>query len=800
MGCHVSRPPSSSSLFRLPPPQSNSLNLIPRVLTSSEKKSVFIITTVFNPSEQETLYRSYHDFAARMEAANVQLITIECIFSSANQSFRVTDPSNKRHIQVIASDIIWIKENLINYAASRLPSRCKYIIWMDSDIEFLDPYWLNYTIQLLKDKKKPCKIVQLFEKCQILDSIDLNTSNFNSPNIKQEYYSFAYRLLNNNNNELNINLERDKCSTNAWGMKLDVFNEMGKLYERSIIDSSNQYLKCILANSFKTFFSLSISSSSSSSSSSYLFQSITNLIPLNMNMSYREDLEKWAAQLHDTIQGEIGYIPVTIRRYCPTESDKMYQNNFQNEGITILANLNFDPMIDLKKDSSSSSILKLNPQNNNWKELQQEIIKYWNKNILNNKNDNNDSVNNNNNNNNNNMCHSIAQNRKMSIECKNPLGSIINSVLVENSLERSEVSDKGNNTNNVLDNPFKQFSSSSQHSSWILSEDAPFLNIRSIKTESNIFAWGIFSKIYRGYLYQTNQSIQIAYKYSCDLNGKKKEQHKQTLYLDYDYDYHYDSTKEIDNIIGLIRDKTIRYEGRILQYLQSHDHIVKMYGIALKGNPYTPALITEYCNGGSLQSWLYEKKTIESVSTYYPNNKLTLLERIICVGHILNALQYINSKGIAHCDLKSSNILVHNYVDKKENEITDISKRNLIFKICDFNSAKLVQNVDNSFSSKSNNSIIFTLGNVRWTPPEKLIPKQEKQQETKSLDVDDDILGDIYSLGLLLGEIFALSPPFASIQTCEELCLIKSRDQQQEQKQNQNQIKQQNYFPFDMQA
>lgn len=61
---------------------------------------------------------------------------------------------------------IWIKENLINMGIGRLPKHWKYVAWIDADITFLNPNWVQETI----DQLQTFDIVQLFQTCINLGS------------------------------------------------------------------------------------------------------------------------------------------------------------------------------------------------------------------------------------------------------------------------------------------------------------------------------------------------------------------------------------------------------------------------------------------------------------------------------------------------------------------------------------------------------------------------------------------------------------------------------------------------------
>jgi hypothetical protein len=101
-----------------------------------------VITVIFNPVKYQSRYDHYQKFEAHMSHCGVNLITVECIFESApnfglpRQNFEITRAGDRRHIQLIAPSILWMKENLINIAVKHLPQNIEYVAWLDADIEF----------------------------------------------------------------------------------------------------------------------------------------------------------------------------------------------------------------------------------------------------------------------------------------------------------------------------------------------------------------------------------------------------------------------------------------------------------------------------------------------------------------------------------------------------------------------------------------------------------------------------------------------------------------------------------------
>jgi serine/threonine protein kinase len=125
----------------------------------------------------------------------------------------------------------------------------------------------------------------------------------------------------------------------------------------------------------------------------------------------------------------------------------------------------------------------------------------------------------------------------------------------------------------------------------------------------------------------------------------------------------------------------------------------------------------------------------ESITTYCARQKLTLRERIDLFLQVCDGVQHAHQKGVIHRDLKPSNILVTLQDDRP------------VPKIIDFGVAKAT-------GQPLTEQTLFTgLGMIVGTP-EYMSPEQA---ELNQLDIDTR--SDVYTLGVLLYELLAGSPP-----------------------------------------
>ena len=130
---------------------------------------LYIIVPIMNQLRYWSRWELYYDFIRHWACVpNVRVVTVEVAFGE--RAFVVTNEnipqsSHVSHIQLRTSEELWLKENSINIAFSRLPANWKYAAWIDADITFARPDIIDATIHALQHYD----IVQMFSQAQDLD-------------------------------------------------------------------------------------------------------------------------------------------------------------------------------------------------------------------------------------------------------------------------------------------------------------------------------------------------------------------------------------------------------------------------------------------------------------------------------------------------------------------------------------------------------------------------------------------------------------------------------------------------------
>ena len=184
-------------------------------------------------------------------------------------------------------------------------------------------------------------------------------------------------------------------------------------------------------------------------------------------------------------------------------------------------------------------------------------------------------------------------------------------------------------------------------------------------------------------------------------------------------------------------------EYEILSKLKDCEYIVKLLDIYYTINEdrkLTQNLVFEYIPN-NLEKYM---KSIRKAKSYIPIEKIKKFSRQLLLG-----LNYCHKKGIVHRDLKPENVL-----------LTDDEN----IKICDFGSSKIIHN-NNLYNYDTNRMMtdgecadVFKIRSTPFT-----VSRFYRAPELFFGKCDYDSKIDIFSIGLIIGELFTLETLFMGV-------------------------------------
>lgn len=269
--------------------------------------TLHVVTCVFNPWRYKSRVRLYHDFEKYVKASGAKLLTIECAFG--DRDFEVTQPDRcGEHIQVRTSCELWHKERMLNIAIQRLPSDWKYVAWIDADITFSRPDWVNETVQLLQHYQ----VIQMFSS-----AVDTGPNHEHLKTHTGIMYAFA------SGNMQNATPRYESLHPGfAWAMRRDAYKNLGGLFDTAVLGSADRHMALAMLHKVEASY------------------------PHGIGPGYIEQLQLWQDRCKKYIKKNVGYMPGTISHYWHGKKvDRRYQDRWK-----ILVNHQYDPEFDLKLD------------------------------------------------------------------------------------------------------------------------------------------------------------------------------------------------------------------------------------------------------------------------------------------------------------------------------------------------------------------------------------------------------------------------------------------------------------------
>jgi hypothetical protein len=247
----------------------------------------------------------------------VSLYTVEMAF--AERDFQVTTPGNDHDIRVIGNHELWAKENLINIGLSKLPAEAKYIAWIDADITFTNPHWVDDTLNALQHHP----VVQLWSH-----AVDMGPKG----EIMQTAQSFGYRYQQVHGDV--DQLVKDNFpgqyesggiyphSGFAWAATRETLSGLGGLLDWGICGAADFHMAWAMVGRVE----------------------VTR--PDGVSENYKTKLLDFQSRADNFVKENVGYVPGTIAHYFHgSKKKRKYLERWE-----ILIKHNYRPDVDIVKD------------------------------------------------------------------------------------------------------------------------------------------------------------------------------------------------------------------------------------------------------------------------------------------------------------------------------------------------------------------------------------------------------------------------------------------------------------------
>jgi hypothetical protein len=265
-----------------------------------------VISVISNPIRYKSRRTLFQEAMERNKKSPATHWYIEATFGE--RDFEVTDADHPNHIQVRCDHELWIKENLINYAVSKLPADWKYVMWMDGDIAFYNENYIMETLQALQHYK----IVQPWSH-----AIDLGPNG----EVNNTFQGFAYGYCKGV--KLGDKYGQYMHPGFCWAWRREAWDQVGGMIDLAILGSGDDHMaKALIGEADRS-------------------------LPKGLHPNYVHMVKQWEDRALRNIKHDIGYVPgMIIHHFHGKKSDRNYWGRWD-----ILKKHQYDPYADVTKDS-----------------------------------------------------------------------------------------------------------------------------------------------------------------------------------------------------------------------------------------------------------------------------------------------------------------------------------------------------------------------------------------------------------------------------------------------------------------
>jgi hypothetical protein len=219
---------------------------------------LYVIVPYFNFLNSKNTNLNLNFFVSNFKKyKKVKIVLVEGIYNHKNQLRNFSDEVYK-HIKVNLTDILWVKENLINIGFNSISDEWEYGCWIDRDVVFTNPFWVGNSIE----KLKYCDVLQPWVECLFLDE-KYEKQKIEKSIMTGKILSYCYSTLAEkklfkteiNSDEFSSIIKTNyfKHSGQAWCINRKFYNTLGKIYDKGILGGFDGFL-CSCLNKQNDYF------------------------------------------------------------------------------------------------------------------------------------------------------------------------------------------------------------------------------------------------------------------------------------------------------------------------------------------------------------------------------------------------------------------------------------------------------------------------------------------------------------------------------------------------------------------
>lgn len=293
-----------------------------------------VVTMVSNPIRFRSRYNLYKNFEKQVKDAGANLWTVEVAFGE--RPFAVTQADNPYDIQLRTDHELWHKENALNIGVQHLSRHVpdwKYVAWIDADVSFARPDWVEETVHQLQHHR----IVQLFSQAVDLDPVHHPIQKFYHAEGNVDVFSWAYcnmHDMKSPSTSLKNFIDKkdgDSCYGRgnkfywhpgfAWAMRRKTWDDLGGLIDYSILGAADHLMAACWTGHL-------------------------DLSPW-FSEGYKRRLLEYKHRSDMYVRRDLGYVPGLLKHHWHgKKAQRGYKDRWK-----IFRDNKFDPDFDIKRDA-----------------------------------------------------------------------------------------------------------------------------------------------------------------------------------------------------------------------------------------------------------------------------------------------------------------------------------------------------------------------------------------------------------------------------------------------------------------